>query len=278
MSSIRTAAVAVLAACIGMPGAAALDCSCTVRLGSAAVTVGGTSTVMLSITNTSRYVCSFDWQVAKLSGSPTVNIVPNQGRVLISPGSDGNATIQLGIPAASSARDSAGLQARVTGDGDCMSFTSWACPIPSGETTAFDRWGAGNDAAQGLWNQILQPATADFSGRSVTEQNPGGGGPDTCWFAGSAIPKFTSISGGTWPIGGGNAWGADYVGWYVNAVTYYRAQGQAPCSTRFPQTMVINCPHPLNLQTYQNNMLGAGMGTTTVTTTRAGQFQTKPFP
>lgn len=279
MSSIRTAAVAVLAAVLFMPGTASADlCSCTATLGSAAVMVGGTSTVNVTVTNTSRYACQFDWQIVKIGGSPTVNIVPNQGRSLLSPGGTDTNPIQLGIPASSNARDSATLQVRVTGDGSCMSFNSTACPIPASETTTFSAWGVGNSATLGLWNQNLRPATADFTGRRVTEQNPGGGGPDSCWFQGSAIAPFIAITSGSWIVGGNNLWGADEVGWLASAVNYYRTQGRAPCSTQFPQRMVINCPHPLNLPTYQNNMLGGGIGVTTVTTNRAGQFQTKPFP
>src|SRR5204862_12630 len=115
----------------------------------------------------------------------------------------------------------------VSRDGVC-SADETLCVLPTGEVTAFTAWSAGGP---GMWQQTLQPATADFQGRTVIEQDPGGGGPDTCHFPGSMYTPGTAITGGTWAVGAGNSWGADFVGWFTGAVTYYRAQGRAPCGT-----------------------------------------------
>ncbi|HXI25834.1 MAG TPA: Ig-like domain-containing protein [Pyrinomonadaceae bacterium] len=116
------------------------------------------------------------------------------------------------------------------------------CPVPTSETTTFGGW---DDADQlgtlAMWNQTLQPTSTNFSGRTVTERDPGGGGPDTCYFNGSIVPEFTHISGGTWPVSSGNAWGTDFIGWAPAAVLYYRENGRTPCGTFFTQRMVIDC-------------------------------------
>ena len=126
-----------------------------------------------------------------------------------------------------------------------------------------------------MWNQNLTPATADFNGRSVTEQDAGGGS-DSCHFVGSAFAPFDAITGGTWPVGASNAWGADNVGWFVPAVTYYRTQGRAPCGAVLPQNMVIDCPSGAPFYTFNN--LTADIGVTTVSSSRDGQSASRPFP
>ncbi len=109
------------------------------------------------------------------------------------------------------------------------------------------------------------------------EQDPGGGGPDTCWFEGSAYAKFEAITGGTWNVDNTNVWGDDFVGWFGVAVTYYRDQGRAPCGTRFPQRMVIDCDTG-NSTYIAANELGGSFTATTVTSTRAGQTATRDWP
>jgi len=116
------------------------------------------------------------------------------------------------------------------------------CTTPTGETTAFGGWAdSDNLPTVAKWNQTLTPASTSFAGRTVTERDPGGSGPDTCYFNGSAFAPQTSISGGTWSVDANNQWGSDYVGWTPGAVTYYRDQGRAPCGTFITQRMVIDC-------------------------------------
>jgi hypothetical protein len=149
------------------------------------------------------------------------------------------------------------------------------CTSPTGETTSSGVWHSSATSIHD-WNQTLLPSTTNFVGRSVTEQNPGGGGPDSCYFTGSTFAPFVSISGGTWPVGSGNAWGPDSVGWLPSAVTYYRAQGRATCGTTFPQRMVINCSS--GAITYANNTLGCDITATGVTSTRAGHTVSRTWP
>src|SRR5271168_1092493 len=101
------------------------------------------------------------------------------------------------------------------------------CPpgllCPSHEDTTWVGWGAvgTNNETLGNWDGTLLPKASNFNGRDVQETN-GGAGTDSCWFAGSAYAKFTQITGGTWTVGAGNAYGQDGVGWYQPAVCYYR--------------------------------------------------------
>jgi len=115
------------------------------------------------------------------------------------------------------------------------------CTAPTSETTTSGGWAdsEGNPTIH-KWIQTLAPSTTNFAGRVVSEANPGGG-QDTCHFSGSAISPFNAVTGGSWTVDSNNSWGPDYVGWLPSAVTYYRAQGRAPCEAQIPQRMDIFC-------------------------------------
>jgi peptidoglycan hydrolase-like protein with peptidoglycan-binding domain len=147
--------------------------------------------------------------------------------------------------------------------------------LPSGETTTSNGWATGANATIHRWKQRLTPTTTNFRNCSVREADPGGG-TDTCHFAGSAYAPFTGVTGGTWPVGARNAWGDDFVGWFTNAVTYYRTNGRAPCTASFPQSMRV--VRPAGDVHYRRNQLTMTIGTTTVDSTRDGQTQSKTWP
>jgi hypothetical protein len=151
---------------------------------------------------------------------------------------------------------------------------SLTAPLPTGELTYSGGWYEGGVH---LWNQQL---TGNYSwdGRTVQEQDPGGGGPDTCWFLGSAYQPFTAITGGDWPVGSSNTWGGDGVGWFGQTVTYYRNNGRAPCQTSFPQRMEINNGFSLAWRSYVTNTLAAGFTNTNVWSQRAGQYAERQWP
>jgi len=122
------------------------------------------------------------------------------------------------------------------------------CSVPTGETTEFSSWGDNFGCATcGVFMQRLTPTSTSFSGRMINERDPGGGGPDTCYFDGAIInghpatPQTHVTGGGNWQVNADNFWGPDLVGWSTDSVNYYRSQGRAPCGTFFPQTMVISC-------------------------------------
>jgi hypothetical protein len=103
---------------------------------------------------------------------------------------------------------------------------TWAeQPLPTGETTVFGGWVEG---AEGSWNQTLT-GSSTWAGTYVRETDPGGG-TDSCWFAGSQYDPFTSVDGSQWPVGTGNHWGPDYVGFFASAslITASRAWLHAP--------------------------------------------------
>jgi hypothetical protein len=153
------------------------------------------------------------------------------------------------------------------------------CHVPSGENTASSGWHPTSPyRTTHNWLQTLTPPgpNVSFAGRKVTEQNPGGGGPDTCWFSGSQIPPQTSVTGGTWSVNSANQWGPDTVGWTEGAVSYYRGQGRAPCQTSFPQRMVINCG--TGTRTYTTTLLRMGFDAAIVFSERAGTNAQRPWP
>ena len=250
-------------------------CACTTTLGSGLYPPGATLTVTKSITNTSpKLTCTFNWTVAKTQGTPTVNPLPPSGAVTLAPLQTDNTPQTYNVPANTAARDTAQMTLTVTGGSGCQA-AGWVCVMPTDESTASNGWSAGN-ATIHLWEQTLQPTTADFATRQVTEFD-GGGGNDTCWFAGSAYLPFDAITGGTWTVQASNIWGDDHVGWFPAAVTYYRNQGRAPCGTSFQQIMKINCP-PFPTQQYTINTLTADIGVATVGSGRDGQSATRNWP
>jgi len=156
------------------------------------------------------------------------------------------------------------------GDNAPVKFT---CTFPQSETTASGGWSSNPTIHQ--WNQTLTGTS--FSGRSVTEQNPGvGGGSDGCHFPGSFFAPATTLPGGTWPVNSSNQWGPDFVGWSANAVNYYRAQGRAPCSNTVPQEMVIDCPTGPIL--YATQTIGGAINATTVVSRRGGSTAIRTWP
>ncbi|SMO76676.1 Putative peptidoglycan binding domain-containing protein [Geodermatophilus aquaeductus] len=147
--------------------------------------------------------------------------------------------------------------------------------LPVSETTTSRGWGAGNMATVHQWRQRLTPTTRSFQGCSVTEADPGGGS-DTCHFPGSTFAPFTGVTGGTWGVDSHNRWGNDFVGWFSPAVTYYRAQGRAPCTASFPQSMRV--VRPSGDVQYKNHTLTMTIGATTVSSTRDGQSKSRTWP
>jgi hypothetical protein len=147
--------------------------------------------------------------------------------------------------------------------------------LPLGETTNSNGWGAGNLATIHRWRQQLQPTTTSFRNCRVTEADPGGG-TDGCHFPSSRIPPQTGITGGTWNVDRNNRWGDDWVGWSTRAVTYYRNERRAPCSARWPQSMRVVRPSG-NVE-YLRNTLVLTIGTTNVSSTRAGNTEIRAWP
>jgi len=156
--------------------------------------------------------------------------------------------------------------------------------MPNGspaETTELEGWYS--DISAG-WRQTLQsdPSGWNFGGRYVTEED-GGGGSDSCWFEGSAVPLSNVIGegvndyegySGTWNVDAISGWGYDYVGWPQASVTYYRDQGSAPCSMQLTQVMYIGCSDSPYSRTYITNSLEFDIASTSVTSKRAGQSGT----
>jgi hypothetical protein len=149
--------------------------------------------------------------------------------------------------------------------------------LPAGETTTTNGWSGGGVHQ---WRQRLTPFNTIFgsatAGHCQVREADGGGGTDTCHFAGSTFAPFTAITGGTWDVDDTNHWGDDFVGWFAPAVNFYRANGRAPCFASFLQSMrVVRTSGDVE---YRVNRLTSSIGTTTVSSTRDGQTETRVFP
>jgi hypothetical protein len=164
----------------------------------------------------------------------------------------------------------------VSGDANCNG-RSKVCVIPSGETTSSNGWAfpANADDGRHNWRVTLQPAAADFSRRTVREQDPRGG-IDGCYFQHSTIKQDAKVSGGNWTVLQNNILDKDdTVGWDSIAVGAYRNSGRAPCAARYNQQMLINCPQPIGDQVYRTNQLGGVIDRRSVTSLRDGQTATR---
>ncbi|HEX6944197.1 MAG TPA: hypothetical protein VF128_14815 [Gemmatimonadaceae bacterium] len=150
------------------------------------------------------------------------------------------------------------------------------CYFPTDETTVGEGWDTADPTMQKFMQTLIPDAAGRvYDGRTVMEQSPGPGGPDTCHRPGDTYDAFEAITGGTWTVNSGNKWGYDYVGYHSWVVDYYRARGRAPCGTSFPQEMVINCGTTNVI--YTSNTLRAGFDEVLVWSERDGVQQQRVY-
>lgn len=252
-----------------------------------------------SIRNTDSFAWTYSWRVRITSqitpDSPIVISTPTDGSRLLLPGEEYQFPITMNVPNETPAGEP-GVTVQLfvlleRNGGELYTCTAHALVdvIPAGETTASAGWAGDSpdffrcgDPPEPCrtvhkWRQTLLPATANFRGRLVREQD-GGGGPDTCWFEDSEITQpFEAVTGGEWGVRPGNVWGDDFVGWFPRAVRIYRAEGRAPCGTTLTQDMAINATAQ-RFVIYTTNELTAGIGVNTVSSGRAGQMATRTWP
>ncbi len=157
------------------------------------------------------------------------------------------------------------------------------CLIPTHEDTIITNWDT-IALNKHKWVQRLFPVATSFTGRRVYEEDPGGGGPDTCH---QQVPnsifdpfvKITNPPSWYWTVAQGtNEWGPDTIGYPTNAVPYYRARVQLPCSTKFKQRMLINCGSGKQQYITPPHEIRASIGATTVSVGRAEENVTRNYP
>lgn len=143
------------------------------------------------------------------------------------------------------------------------------CPLPETETTAEQ----GADPLITSATDFLQQVSPWSDGVPIDEYSAGSGS-DTCYFDGSEIPPFTSVTGGSWDELDDGFWGMDIVGWSEDAVTYYREEDPSrnglPCGATLWQALEIECSM-FDWETYTpsyGNKLTATIDSTTVTNCR----------
>lgn len=169
----------------------------------------------------------------------------------------------------------------VNSNGASAPVTSWSkpCSSPGGESSSFAFW---NDSlgvpTLAVWRGTLS-GSENFGGRIVVES--GSGGTDTCWYAGSPAPPFTGVGGGgggdSWIVDENNKYQFDQIGWRHDVVNHYRAQGRAPCSAQFPQTMTIRCNGQAD-RIYETHPIVVTITATTVEVSRDGQTVQRTWP
>ncbi len=166
--------------------------------------------------------------------------------------------------------------------------------VPTSETSVTPTGAQWNTDHSAPWIQTLAPNSppGEYEYRGIYEYG-NGVGTDTCWFKGSSVPVFDTIStpGFAWTVASKNTWGTDFIGWNLAAVRYYRNKKRVPCSSTFPQLIVIDAAYsPNNPPTYssylnndgnlfygvayETNTLGASITAATATSVRNGQTST----
>jgi hypothetical protein len=154
-----------------------------------------------------------------------------------------------------------------------LSFTFTPdCDVPDGELTTWSGW----YTTLGEWEQTLESAGKEISyaGLTVTEVDAGGG-LDTCHFKGSAYDPFDKVTGSSWQVDDSNNWGTDDIGWGALLVAYYRLKDSAPCGFTLHQQMQIACWDGSKNNYGPVNTLQGLIGTSTITSERAGHSRTR---
>ena len=170
----------------------------------------------------------------------------------------------------------------------------WLLPVvpvaaPDGESTRI----GGRSAPTTAFSQNLTPSDVDFSTLGVIERD-GGDGVDYCYFVGSTMDEYLTISGGDWPVYTNNSWGDDYQSWDVapgvapDPIGYYRARtsGDLPCTAFVTQHMDVMRPD-LNgngladddlYYTSNSSRLANQIGATTIMNVRDAVPDTMHYP
>lgn len=168
-----------------------------------------------------------------------------------------------------------------------------ACQVPTGESTQAIR-----QTLQGTTTptstDFLQ--TLNFSQTGATDngatvgESEGSGGTDGCWFSGSALPVFNSVTGSQgWVVGGitpgftesqvvtpgPGQWGPDEVGWSPTAVVYYQQNRpkvglSLPCSFNLYQNLSLTCPGKTPVDFVSNAVLTSTIDSSGLTNCREG--------
>ena len=151
--------------------------------------------------------------------------------------------------------------------------------VPTGETNDPNSpWGnVLGELTKVAWNVSLDLSYLTFAGRTVEERDPGGGGPDYCYFDGGPAPRFVGITGGSAPVDPGNSY-HDRSGWAESVVNAYQGAGRAPCDTHFSQDMYISKAPNESYARYITNAIAVGITNTTVWVSRAGVQREKVWP
>jgi len=121
---------------------------------------------------------------------------------------------------------------------------------------------------------VATPRPAPPRPQPWSGSTPTSGPTANCWIP--KRPGFYSCgtaSSGVWPVGDGNTWGADSVGYTPEQVAFYRANKRAPCGFTAHQQMSMTCPDGAHHNYGQLNTLRANITATTVSSARAGQSQ-----
>jgi hypothetical protein len=175
--------------------------------------------------------------------------------------------------------------------GNSGGTTVSTCQTPTGETTQYARQAVIAPASPTASDfiQTLQVASgASDNGASVSESE-GQIGSDSCWWSGSPYPQLTSVTGGTWTVGGitpgvaesqavppgSGQWGPDIVGFFPGPVKWYQQNNPAagkplPCGVTAYQSLSLTCPSSQPVIYVYNSPLSTTIDSTGITNCRAG--------
>jgi hypothetical protein len=181
----------------------------------------------------------------------------------------------------------------VTGEHGTTTITKSPSDLPASETTNAVGFSSGYYVTVGQFRQVLNMASGStdvLKGRQVSEYTGFGTNYDTCWYTGSMVSKFNSVTGSLWNVGyyaidppfitSLNEWADDFIGWATPSVDYYRSHGRVSpaCGARVPQARYIATGGTSGTsENYGNGTLGEDIYATTVTAVRNGVIQTATY-
>ena len=131
---------------------------------------------------------------------------------------------------------------------------------------------------------LIVPGGYNVDGYIVSEEtvSPGVNG---CYYTGAPFPPTSSITGGTWTVGGTdvsdpaangvNQWGVDLDGDSGTLIATIREHAVLPCTDHVPQTMLTNSNcNAVSTDPYYYNVQTVTITSTNVTNCRGGVCQT----
>lgn len=141
---------------------------------------------------------------------------------------------------------------------------------PTEEITTEYKW----NGTFAMFIMQIVPTDAWYGNVEVKEYDNGLN--DTCWFLNSDIDKWEHLDGTTWIVRSSGEYGEDHIGWYPDAILYYRLMSRYG-GAYGTQIMKVMCTDTGNYQYTQHPVAAEIVNDLTISSTRDGITQTTEY-